>query len=164
MKRYTGDTRITLSINGEDRSILTLPGDTLLRTLRAAGYTGTKIGCENGDCGACTILVDGLPRKSCCMLTLEAVGHRITTVEGLIDTPVQKAFVAENGLQCGYCTPGFVVNTTALLGTHPDADDGTTREWLESNICRCTGYEGIRRSVGAARAMHTGEVRGRDGK
>ena len=151
MTRYSGDTRITLTINGEGRSLVVRPGDTLLRTLRAAGYTGTKIGCENGDCGTCTILVDGLPRKSCCMLTLEAVGHSITTVEGLVDTPVQEAFVKENGFQCGYCTPGFVMNATALLDSHPSADDDMTREWLESNICRCTGYEGIRNAVQAAK-------------
>jgi carbon-monoxide dehydrogenase small subunit len=158
MRHYSGDERISLNVNGEQRSLVVRPADTLLRTLRSAGYTGTKIGCENGDCGACTVLVDGAPRKSCCTLTLDVVDRKITTIEGLAGNEVQRAFIENNGFQCGYCTPGFVVNTTALLESRPGADQDTVREWLESNICRCTGYEGIRNAIcqaqGESRAVH----------
>ena len=113
------------------------------------GFTGAKPGCENGDCGACTVLVDGWPVKSCLMLAVEAIRHKITTVEGLGHAPIQKAFVENWGFQCGYCTSGFLMVCHALAHIHPDADDLVMEEWLESNICRCTGYEEIKKAVQA---------------
>lgn len=135
---------ITLNINGEDRKVVAKPSDILLYTLRNEfGLTGAKPGCENGDCGACTVLVDDWPIKSCLMLTVEAIGKKIVTVEGLKDAPIQKAFVEEYGFQCGYCTSGFLMACHSLSKIHPDADDTVIQEWLQSNICRCTGYEEI---------------------
>jgi carbon-monoxide dehydrogenase small subunit len=147
-ERYSGDVRITLRVNGEEHSVLVEPADTLLSVLRRGlGLTGTKLGCENGDCGACTVLVNGVPTKSCYTLALDVADAEITTIEGLRDTPVQEAFVAEYGFQCGFCTPGFVMNATALLERGGGLDSDENREWLESNICRCTGYETIERAV-----------------
>lgn len=143
-----GDVRIALLVNGENRQVVVRPADTLLHTLRRSlGLTGTKLGCENGDCGACTVLMDGVPRKSCLTLTLEAENAEITTIEGLKDTRVQDAFVEESGFQCGFCTPGFIMNTESLLAHYSAPDRETMREWLESNICRCTGYENIEKAV-----------------
>ena len=135
---------ITLNINGEDRKVAVKPSDILLYTLRNSfGLTGPKPGCENGDCGACTVLVNDLPVKSCLMLTVEAIGKKILTVEGLKDASIQKAFVEEYGFQCGYCTSGFLMVCHSLSKFHPYADDSVIQEWLQSNICRCTGYEEI---------------------
>ncbi|NNA37661.1 (2Fe-2S)-binding protein, partial [Pseudomonas lundensis] len=97
-----------------------------------------------------TVLVNGKPIKSCIALAVEVDGQEITTVEGLSNTEIQEAFLEENGFQCGYCTPGFLVNAYALLETHPDADDESAEDWLQSNLCRCTGYEGISKSVKSA--------------
>ncbi len=152
MKAYRDIATITLDINGEERRVVVRPADTLLRVLREkVGLTGAKPGCENGDCGACTVLLDGLPVKSCLKLALEAVGKKIITIEGLKDTAIQKAFMEEGGFQCGYCTSGFLVNAYALLEKHPSSKSGADREWLESNLCRCTGYEGISRAIDKAR-------------
>ncbi len=152
MKEYTGIIDLNLNVNGEDRRVATRPGDTLLRLLREKlGLTGPKCGCENGDCGACTVLLDGKPVKSCMILAVECGAARITTIEGLRDHPVQKAFAAENGFQCGFCTPGMIMNAVALLAAHPEPDDEADREWMQSNICRCTGYEGIRKALALAR-------------
>lgn len=146
--RFTGEVRITLHVNGEDRPVVVNPADTLLHTLRRTlGLTGTKLGCENGDCGACTVQVNGVPVKSCLTLTLDVDDAEITSIEGLSDTPVQQAFVQENGFQCGYCTPGFIMNAESLVRNHASPDEHTTREWLESNICRCTGYENIENAI-----------------
>jgi len=151
MTAYTGITNLTLSVNGEDRLVAVRPGDTLLRVLREKlGLTGTKCGCENGDCGACTVLVDGVPVKSCMTLAAENEGHAITTIEGLHAHPVQAAFSDKTGFQCGFCTPGMILNATALLAVHPHPDPETTREWMESNLCRCTGYEAIQDAIRAA--------------
>jgi len=148
MTEYRGERRISLTVNGEERSVVVAPGDTLLSVLRRKlGLTGTKLGCENGDCGACTVQRDGVPVKSCYTLAVDVADCEITTIEGLRGTRAQEAFVEENGFQCGYCTPGFIVNADSLVRTRPSADDETIREWMESNICRCTGYEGIERSV-----------------
>ena len=155
MKEYRNEQRIELSVNGERRSVVVRPGDTLLYVLRRGlGLTGTKLGCENGDCGACTVQRDGVPVKSCYTLALDVTGCEITTIEGLHETPIQKAFVDEYGFQCGYCTPGFIMNAHALIrsvhdGQTPNSDEHL-REWLESNICRCTGYETIEKAVKAA--------------
>lgn len=124
------------------------PSDLLLFTLRnQLGLTGAKAGCENGDCGACTVLVDGWPIKSCVMLTVEAIGKKITTIEGLKNAPIQKAFVEEIAFQCGYCTSGFLMVCHGLSEIHPDADESVIEEWLQSNICRCTSYQEIGKAI-----------------
>ncbi|ESU72627.1 (2Fe-2S)-binding protein [Geobacillus thermopakistaniensis] len=139
---------LVLHVNGERRSIVTRQAETLLFVLRdGLGLTGAKPGCLNGDCGACTVLVDGTPIKSCMMLAIETVGKEITTIEGLDDAPIQHAFVRHFAFQCGYCTPGFIMNAHALIERHPNADEATIQEWLESNICRCTSYQEIEAAV-----------------
>jgi aerobic carbon-monoxide dehydrogenase small subunit len=143
-----GNVELKLNINNEIRGVIVRPADTLLRVLRdQLGLTGAKPGCENGDCGTCTVLVDGWPIKSCIMLAVEAEGHKITTIEGLKDAPIQRAFIEKWAFQCGYCTPGFIMNCHGLVNIHPDADDEIIEEWLQSNICRCTSYEEIREAV-----------------
>ncbi len=144
---------ILLQVNGQTREVVVRPADTLLHVLRhALGLTGTKVGCENGDCGACTVLFDEKPVKSCTVLAVEAEGVEITTIEGLSNTAIQKAFLAEAGYQCGFCTPGFIINAYALLKAHPSPDPETIRTWMDGNLCRCTGYEGIRRAIAAGEA------------
>jgi aerobic carbon-monoxide dehydrogenase small subunit len=151
---YQGITKVELSVNGEKRQVVIRPSDTLLRVLREKlGLTGAKPGCENGDCGACTVLLDAVPVKSCLVLAIEALEKEITTVEGLKDTAIQQAFLAEGGFQCGYCTSGFLVNAHALLEKDLGATDDTAREWLQSNLCRCTGYEGISKSITKAKEL-----------
>ncbi|MDP4155095.1 MAG: (2Fe-2S)-binding protein [Bacillota bacterium] len=139
---------IDLNINDEIRRVTVGSGETLLNILRGRlGLTGAKPGCLNGDCGACTVNIDGWPMKSCLMLAVEAVGKKITTIEGLKNTAIQREFVEQFAFQCGYCTPGFIMNCHSLIRQHPNADDETIREWLESNICRCTGYKEIEAAV-----------------
>jgi len=139
---------IELKVNGEIRKVLVRPADTLLFALRERmGLTGAKPGCENGDCGACTVLVDGWPIKSCLMLAVEGVGHEIITIEGLNNAPIQKAFVEKFAFQCGYCTSGFIMNCQGLINIHPDASDEVMQEWLQSNICRCTSYQEIGEAI-----------------
>jgi carbon-monoxide dehydrogenase small subunit len=139
---------IELNINGEVRKSLVRPADTLLFALRERlGLTGAKPGCENGDCGACTVLVDGWPVKSCLMLAVEAIGHEVITIEGLNDTSIQRAFVEKFAFQCGYCTPGFIMNCQGLINLHPEASDEIIRDWLQSNICRCTSYQEITEAI-----------------
>lgn len=148
MLKIEGKTAIELDINGEKRNVIVRPADTLLHSLREQlGLTGAKPGCENGDCGACTVILDGWPVKSCIMLAVEAIGRKITTVEGLKDAPIQKAFVENWGFQCGYCTPGFIMVCHALANMHPAADEYVVEEWLQSNICRCTSYEEIQAAI-----------------
>lgn len=154
MKHYNQPKELTLQVNGEERTVFVRPSDTLLRTLREGlGLTGTKVGCENGDCGSCTVQINGRPVKSCYTLTVDAADAEITTIEGLKNTPVQIGFIEEYGFQCGFCTPGQIVNAEALLRTNPEADDETVREWMESNLCRCTGYEGIERAIRHAKGQ-----------
>ena len=155
MKAYDQPTVIQLHVNGDTHAVMIHPMDTLLRILREKlGLTAAKPGCENGDCGACTVLINGKPMKSCLILAAELDdGDEITTLEGIQGSAIQQAFVEEDGFQCGYCTPGFLMNAYALLNTHPDADDEQAREWLESNLCRCTGYEGIRKAVADAKKL-----------
>ncbi|ADU30291.1 (2Fe-2S)-binding protein [Evansella cellulosilytica] len=137
-----------LSINGEIHSVIARPADTLLYVLREyIGLTGSKPGCLNGDCGACTVNVNGKPMKSCLMLGIEAIDKEVETIEGVRGTEIQKAFVEKFAFQCGYCTPGFIMNCHSLLKNHPNADDRTIADWLDSNICRCTSYEEIEAAV-----------------
>jgi carbon-monoxide dehydrogenase small subunit len=156
MKTISGSIELTLNVNGEDRRAAVRPGDTLLRVLREKlGLTGAKCGCENGDCGACTVLLDGKPVKSCMILAVECDDVAITTIEGLRNHPMQQAFMEENGFQCGFCTPGMILNAAALVAAHPAPDEAADREWLQSNLCRCTGYEGIRNALARARKGQT---------
>lgn len=144
MKTHT----IDFNVNGESHTVTVRSADTLLYTIRGKlGLTGAKPGCLNGDCGACTVNVDGWPMKSCLMLAVEAAGKMVTTIEGLDGTPIQQAFVENFAFQCGYCTPGFIMNCHSLIERNPDADDKTIKEWLKSNICRCTGYAEIEKAV-----------------
>lgn len=139
---------VTLNINDENRQVDIRPGDTLLYVLRnKLGLTGAKPGCLNGDCGACSVVVNDTVYKSCIMLAIEAVDQKITTIEGLKDSPIQKAFVEHFAFQCGYCTPGFIMNCYALLLKHPQPTFEIMKEWLSSNICRCTCYEEIEEAV-----------------
>lgn len=148
MLQILNPTVLTLNINGEERDVVAKPSDILLYTLRNnLGLTGAKPGCENGDCGACTVLVDGWPIKSCLMLTVEAIGKEIITIEGLKNAPIQKAFVENFAFQCGYCTSGFLMVCHSLSKIRPDADDAIIQEWLQSNLCRCTGYAEIENAV-----------------
>lgn len=148
MIKFTGKTFLNLNVNGKNVDVLARPADTLLYTLRnELGLTGAKPACENGDCGACTVLIDDWPIKSCLMLTVEAIGKKITTIEGLINSPIQKAFVENFAFQCGYCTSGFLMVCHSLAQVKPNADDEIIEEWLQSNICRCTGYEEIQTAI-----------------
>lgn len=146
---YEGKTVIELDVNGEKRSVTVRPSDVLLDVLRdQLGLTGAKPGCKNGDCGACTVVMDGLPVKSCLVLAVEAVGHPILTVEGLdAGSPLQGAFIAKSAFQCGYCTSGFLMVCHAMLSKYPNPEEYIMEEWLQSNICRCTSYQEIREAV-----------------
>ncbi|PEJ59064.1 MULTISPECIES: (2Fe-2S)-binding protein [unclassified Bacillus (in: firmicutes)] len=140
--------KLNLDINGEQRTATIRMADTLLDVLREKlDLTGAKRGCENGDCGSCTVIADGLPVKTCMMLAVDAVGKKLTTIEGLHDDPMQHAFVEKWAFQCGYCTSGFILNAHALVTEHPDATEEVIEEWLSSNICRCTSYQEIKEAV-----------------
>jgi carbon-monoxide dehydrogenase small subunit len=142
---------------------VTDPGRTLLRVLREdLGRTGTKEGCDDSECGACMVLIDGRPVNSCSYLALQAAGRRITTVEGLAGPggelhPLQRAFLEGGGIQCGFCTPGMLVSAAALLAGDPDPSEEAIQDALAGNLCRCTGYQPIIRAVQAAAA----EIRGK---
>ncbi len=140
---------VEVSVNGERRRGLVEPRKTLADFLREdCGLTGTHLACEHGVCGSCTVLLDGDAVRSCLLFAVQAAGSEVTTVEGLTPadgtlSPVQEAFRACHGLQCGFCTPGFVVSVTAFLADNPAPTDGEIREGLSGNLCRCTGYQGI---------------------
>lgn len=139
---------IPLHINGERHEVVIRKADTLLDTLRnQMGLTSVKPACENGDCGACTVLINQKPIHSCLSLTIENTDKSITTNEGLKNSPLQEAFVKHWAIQCGYCTSGFIMNSHALLQQHPEASDEIIDEWLASNLCRCTGYQEIKEAV-----------------
>jgi carbon-monoxide dehydrogenase small subunit len=147
-----GVVHIQATINGEDTNFLCEPRQSLLEVLRdVLGLTGTKEGCNDGNCGACTVVFDGRIVTSCLVMGVEAQGREITTIEGVASAeglhPVQQAFLENASLQCGICTPGFIVATKALLEREPDADEGRIRHWLAGNLCRCTGYDKIVRAV-----------------
>ena len=151
---------IHVSINGEEHQI-EVPARRLLVTMlrEDLNLTGTKRGCETGICGVCTVHLDGKPIKSCLALAVQADGRALTTIEGMCGAdkalhPIQKAFVEHGGLQCGYCTPGFIMATSAFLATNPSPTEKEVRVALSGNLCRCTGYVGIVESVmAAARAI-----------
>ncbi len=157
------DVMISLTVNGDTRAGAVEPRKTLADFLREdCRLTGTHLGCEHGVCGACSVLLNGRAVRSCLVFAVQADGSAITTVEGLAPdgklNPVQAAFEAEHGLQCGFCTPGFVVSATALLERNPYLSDGQIRDGLSGNLCRCTGYQGILRAVGrAAEATKSGQ-------
>lgn len=139
---------VPLEVNGELRQVEIRPAATLLSVLRRElSLTGPKPGCLNGDCGACSVIVNDTVYKSCIMLAVEAIGSKITTIEGLKDTPIQKAFIEHFAFQCGYCTSGFIMNCHALLLKHPQPRYEVIKEWLASNICRCTSYQEIEEAV-----------------
>ncbi|MCR9261368.1 MAG: (2Fe-2S)-binding protein [Pseudomonadaceae bacterium] len=142
---------VTSRINGESREFLCDPNQTLLDVLRdELGLTGTKEGCSTGDCGACSVLVDGRLVCSCLVLAAEAQDKLVETIEGIAGDelhPIQQQFLEHAALQCGICTPGFIVATKALLDKNPDPDEKTIRYWLAGNLCRCTGYDKIIRAV-----------------
>ena len=148
-------TTITLNVNGRDCSIVVEPRRTLADAIREdCGQTGTHIGCEHGICGACTVIVDDEPVRSCLMFAVQANGRKIRTVEGLAtgDTlhPMQQAFMDHHGLQCGFCTPGFLMLAVGVLERDPDIGDEDLLDVLSSNLCRCTGYQNIIKAVRAA--------------
>lgn len=148
---------VTLTINGHPRRISVEPRKTLADAIRdECGLTGTHLGCEHGVCGACTIILDGAPVRSCLMFAVQADGKSIRTVEGLARngelSPLQRAFMEHHGLQCGFCTPGFLMLATAVLEREPDIGDEELVDVLASNLCRCTGYQNIIKAVRAAAA------------
>ena len=146
---------ITLIVNDERHAITVEPRRTLADAIRDdCGQTGTHIGCEHGVCGACTVLVDGAPVRSCLMFAVQVDGKAIRTVEGLARGgemhPLQRAFMEHHGLQCGFCTPGFLMLVTGVLERDPDISDEDMLDVLASNLCRCTGYQNIVKAVRAA--------------
>ncbi len=158
---------VELIVNGDRYEVAVDPWRSLAEALREdLRLTGTKIGCNHGDCGACTVLLDGRPVCSCLFLAVEADGRPITTVEGLAESgaelhPVQKAFVEHGAIQCGFCTPGMVLSAVSLLEGEPEADEARIRRGLAGNLCRCTGYAKVVDAVvAAAGGAGPGEGRG----
>ena len=147
---------VELTVNGDDYTVAVLPNTTLAEVLREElRLTGTKLGCGTGDCGACTVLMDGRSVNSCMTLALEAAGTRITTIEGLAPSgaelhPVQRAFVEHGAIQCGFCTPGMVLSSVHLLDLQPAPSEDEIRHALGGNLCRCTGYTKIVEAIAAA--------------
>ncbi len=148
-------------VNGEDATLQARPHWTLADTLREAGLTGTHLGCEHGVCGACTLLLDGEPVRSCIVLAVQADGHELRTIEGLAEPdtgslhPVQEAFSEHHALQCGFCTPGFVMLAVGILEREPTASPERIRDLLSANLCRCTGYKPILAAVLSAQREMT---------
>ena len=154
-------TVIACEVNGEPREALADSRDTLLEVLRdRLGLTGTKEGCSNGNCGACTVLLEGEPVCACLVLAGEVTGAKITTIEGIANGntlhPVQAALIAHGGTQCGFCTPGIVLSAVALLQRNPHPADSEIRHALAGNLCRCTGYDKIVEAVAAAAQSDAG--------
>ena len=146
---------VSVTVNGTVRRADVEPRTLLVQFIRdGLGLTGTHVGCETSQCGACTVLLDGEAVKSCTVLAVQADGREVTTIEGLAPRgmlhPVQQAFWEEYGVQCGYCTPGMVLSTVALLTDNPNPSEAEIRHGLEGNICRCTGYQNIVASVRTA--------------
>jgi carbon-monoxide dehydrogenase small subunit len=150
--------QITVTVNGAERSADVEPRTLLVHFVRETlGLTGTHVGCDTTSCGACTVLLDGVPIKSCTMFAVQADGRAVTTVEGLLSNgqlhPIQAAFKEEHGLQCGFCTPGMMLVGTALLERNPSPSDEDVRWAISGNICRCTGYMNIVKAIQAAGAQ-----------
>ncbi len=148
-------TSITLTINGRAHAIAVEPRRTLADAIREdCGLTGTHLGCEHGFCGACTVLIEEKPVRACLMFAVQAQGKKIRTVEGLASGdklhPLQASFIKHHGLQCGFCTPGFIMLAVGALKAEPDLSDEDLRGVLSSNLCRCTGYQNILKAVRAA--------------
>ena len=144
--------RVQATINGEEVEFLCEPRQSLLEVLRETlGLTGAKEGCNNGNCGACNVILDGTLVNSCLVLAVEINGRRVTTIEGIATAqglhPLQEKFIAHAALQCGFCTPGFIVAAKALLDQNPNPSETEIRGWLAGNLCRCTGYDRIVRAV-----------------
>jgi carbon-monoxide dehydrogenase small subunit len=156
--------RVTVTVNGEERVVEVEPRLLLAHLLRQGlGLTGTHIGCDTTNCGACTVLVDNTAVKSCTMLAVQTDGHEVRTVEGMAQAselhPLQEGFREEHGLQCGYCTPGMMMSAMALLQRNPDPTEEDVRWALSGNLCRCTGYQNIVKAVlWAAAKMRPAEV------
>jgi aerobic carbon-monoxide dehydrogenase small subunit len=153
----TGRVDVTLTVNGRSHALRLEPRRTLLDAIRdECGLTGTHMGCEHGVCGACTILVDGAPVRSCLMFAVQAEGSTIRTIEGMATGdelhPLQRAFSEHHGVQCGFCTPGFLMLAVGVLEREPDIGDDELLDALSSNLCRCTGYRNIVAAVRAALA------------
>ena len=149
---------LALTVNGAEHQLDVEPRMLLVDVIRdELGLTGTKVGCDTGQCGACLVLMDGISVKSCAMLGVQASGTAITTVEGLAPAghldPLQAGFQAMHAVQCGFCTPGMLISLTDLMATQQDATDVEVRDWLAGNLCRCTGYENVVRAFAAARAI-----------
>ena len=149
---------VNTTINGEEQEFLADSRDSLLDALRERiGLTGVKEGCNNGNCGACAVIMDGRLVNSCCVMAAEVEGAEIVTVEGVASQdslhPIQQAFLEEAALQCGICTPGFIMSSKALLETNPNPSEHEIRFWLSGNLCRCTGYDKIIRAVQKAGEM-----------
>jgi len=146
---------IEITINGRKRQFDVEPNKLLLNLVRDELYlTGTKYGCGIGECGACTVHMDGQAVLACMVLAVDADGRSVTTIEGVADgdklDPVQEAYIEEGAIQCGFCTPGFIMSTKALLKENPDPSEGEIREYLKGNYCRCTGYVNIIKAVQSA--------------
>jgi aerobic carbon-monoxide dehydrogenase small subunit len=153
--------RIQATINGEEVEFLCEPRQSLLEVLRETlGLTGAKEGCNNGNCGACNVILDGALVNSCLVLAVEIDGRRLTTIEGIATPqglhPLQEKFIAHAALQCGFCTPGFIVAAKALLDQNPNPSETEIRGWLAGNLCRCTGYDRIVRAVQDAAQFQDG--------
>jgi carbon-monoxide dehydrogenase small subunit len=154
--------RIEVTLNGTDVAAHVEPRLLLVEWLRGQGLTGTHVGCDTSTCGACTVLVNGAAVKSCTMLAVQGSGASVTTIEGIGESgspsAVQRAFMAEHGLQCGFCTPGLVMSVTALLAANSEPTPADIEAALEGNLCRCTGYTNILRAVRHSAAVIRGET------
>lgn len=163
---HTPHTKITVrvTINGKEHALRVAPAALAIDSLREAGFASVKRGCDEGDCGSCSLLVDGVLMRACLLYTAQLHDREVTTVEGLGNAraphPIQQAFVEAGAVQCGYCTPGMILATKALLDQHPDPTDAQIRDGLDGNLCRCTGYVKIFDAVrAAARVLREGGAR-----
>jgi carbon-monoxide dehydrogenase small subunit len=151
-------TPVSITVNGEETSHDVEPRLLLVHYLRdVLSLTGTNVGCDTSQCGSCTVIMDGKAVKACTLLAVQADGSEITTIEGLAEDgqlhPIQQAFWDNHGLQCGFCTPGMILTATEILARNPKASEDEVRHGLEGNICRCTGYENIVKSIVAAKSI-----------
>ena len=152
---------VTLRVNGEERDVAVFPNRTLLEVLREdLLLTGTKEACDDGVCGTCTVLVDGMPMRSCLLLAIQMQGREIVTIEGLAEGeelhPIQKAFIDHGAIQCGFCTPGMILTAKALLEQTPEPSDYEIRRAISGNFCRCTGYNKIVEAIASGATQMKG--------